>query len=91
MEDNSFWQIIVEIYPVFMEIILIYGAIRMGKGVLEKIKGGDRKDEIIPETISDIIEGFWWATIALPLVSGIWLFMNSFADKIEPVIKMIGQ
>ena len=91
MEDNSFWQIVLEIYPVFLQVILIYGAIRMVKGVMAKLKGDENSQEVISQTISDIVEGFFWAHILIPLVYGIWGFMGGFADKIGPVIKMIGQ
>jgi len=88
LEESNFWLIVKELYPLFLEIILFYGAIVLGKGIIKKL-GGDK--EGISNAITKILIAFFWAHISIPLVLGIYSFMERLSDTIEPVIRTFGR
>ncbi|MFW6016637.1 MAG: hypothetical protein ACOCRK_09375 [bacterium] len=86
MSNNPFWDIVIELYPTFLNLILLYGTWRLVKGVFEKIQG---KEEGISNAISDIIIAFFWAHMSIPLVLGIFSFMEHLSNTLEPTLRTI--
>lgn len=86
MESNPFWTIVRELYPLFLWAILIYGLIRLGKGILERLQGN--KDSIY-QALIDIFVAFFFAHMAIPLVYAIWKIMEGVGNRAEEVFKVI--
>lgn len=88
MEESNFWLIVKELYPLFLEIILFYGAIVLGKGIFKKMGG---EEDGISNAVTKILIAFFWAHISIPLVLGIYSFMERLSNTIEPVIRTFGR
>ena len=86
MEGNPFWVLVKELYPLFLQVILVFGLYRMGKGVWHRLQGDE---EGIGKAMHDIITGFFWAHMAIPLVYAIWRVMGGISDKATTVFEII--
>lgn len=86
VEGNRFWVLVTELYPIFLQVILVLGLIRIGKGVWQRLSG---EEDSINRALSDIVTGFFWAHMAMPLVYAIFRFWASFSDKVTSVFNMI--
>lgn len=87
MEENVFWPLVKELYPLFLAGCLIIGVWRMSRGILQRLRG---EEDGIAKAISDIIVGFFFAHMTLPLVYGLFVLMGNVGDKAEKVVKILG-
>ncbi|MFW6311229.1 MAG: hypothetical protein ACOC1K_03230, partial [Nanoarchaeota archaeon] len=74
-------------YPTFLKIVTLYGVFRFAKGILKRLSGNDNG---VSDALGDIIVAFFWMHISLPLVIGIYNFMEGLSRSLEPVIRTIG-
>lgn len=59
----------------------------MSRGILQRLRG---EEDGIAKAISDIIVGFFFAHMTLPLVYGLFVLMGNVGDKAEKVVKILG-
>ena len=86
MEDNIFWEVVPEVYPLFLEILILYATYRFSKGIFFKLQG---KEEGISEALSSIFLAFFWAHLAIPIIVAMYYFTMNLGESLEPIIKTI--
>ncbi|MFW6243166.1 MAG: hypothetical protein ACOC2W_03310 [bacterium] len=85
-ETNMFWEIVKEIYPLFLEICMLGGLYRLCKGGWNRLQGDS---EAIGKALNDIIVAFFWLHMSIPIVSLVWVILTNISNSAETIIKMI--
>ncbi|MCK8828138.1 hypothetical protein MWH25_10385 [Natroniella acetigena] len=86
LQDNIFWPLVEELWPIYLMICVIVAAKRIGQGIWRKLNG---EDDGISEAINDIIVGFFFAHTALAFIAVVWYLMQGIGTTAEGVVELI--